>query len=146
VTNVRRDLSIDELGDLVSEPHVAVLATHREDGTVLLSPVYQEWRDGGFNVAVSSNDVKARHLRRDPRASLVLFEDGAPYRGVEVHTTALLITEGAREALRRLIVRFDGEEIAELDAAVIEARDGPIIIRLEPRPDELRAWDYADEF
>jgi hypothetical protein len=53
---VRRDLSIDELGDLVTEPHMAVLATHRE------------------------------------------------------------------------------------------ARDGSVIIRLEPRPGELRAWDYADEF
>jgi PPOX class probable F420-dependent enzyme len=146
VTDVRRDLSIDELGNLVTEPHVAVLATHRKDGTVLLSPVYQEWRDGGFNVAVASNDVKARHLRRDPRASLVLFEDGAPYRGVEVHTTARLVAEGASETLRRLSVRFDGEEVGEADAAAAETGADPIIIRLEPGPGELRAWDYADEF
>jgi PPOX class probable F420-dependent enzyme len=143
---VRRNLTIDELGDLITDPHVAVLATHREDGTVLLSPVYQEWRDGGFNLAIASNDVKARHLRRDPRASLVLFEDGAPYRGVEVHTAARLITEGARETLRRLMVRFDGEEIAETDAAAVEASDDALIIRLEPGPGEFRAWDYADEF
>jgi PPOX class probable F420-dependent enzyme len=127
----------------VTEPHVAVLATHREDGTVLLSPVYQEWRDDGFNVAVTSNDAKARHLRRDPRASLVLFEDGPPYRGVEVHTTVRLITEGASEVLKRLIVRFDGEEIGEAEAASF---DDSVTIRLEPRPGELRAWDYADEF
>ena len=143
---MRRNLPIDELGDLVTERHVAVLATHREDGTVLLSPVYQEWRDGGFNIAVASNDVKARHVRRDPRASLVLFEDGAPYRGVEVHTTARLLTEGAGETLRRLAVRFDGEEVGEADAAAVEAGNEPVIIRLEPGPGELRAWDYADEF
>ena len=140
---MRRNLSIDDLGDLVTEPHVAVLATHREDGTVLLSPVYQEWRDDGFNVVVASNDVKARHLRRDPRASLALFEDGAPYRGLEVNTRARLITEGAGETLRRLFVRFDGEETAESDTATVEE---PVIIRLEPRPGEFRAWDYADEF
>jgi hypothetical protein len=45
---------------------VAVLATLRIDGSVLLSPVYHEWRDGGFNVWVEQQNVKARHLRRDP--------------------------------------------------------------------------------
>jgi PPOX class probable F420-dependent enzyme len=143
---VRRNLSIDDLGDLVSEPHVAVLATHREDGSVLLSPVYQEWRDGGFSVGVTADDVKARHLRRDPRASLVLFDDGAPYRGIEVHTTARLVTEGARETLRRLAVRFDGEEVGEADSVSYEAESEPVVIRLEPLPGELRAWDYVDEF
>ena len=143
---MRHDVPIDELGDLISEPHVAVLATHRADGSVLLSPVYQEWRDGGFNVVVTSNDVKARHLRRDPRVSFALFEDGAPYRGLEIHTTARLITEGASEAQRRLIARFDGEEIAEADSAAFEAEAPPLIVRLEPGPGELRSWDYADEF
>lgn len=39
-------------GDLLDKPLVAVLATLRTDGTVLLSPVYHEWRDGGFNIWV----------------------------------------------------------------------------------------------
>ncbi|HXY73338.1 MAG TPA: TIGR03618 family F420-dependent PPOX class oxidoreductase [Actinomycetota bacterium] len=143
---MRHGLSIDELGDLITEPHVAVLATHRADGSILLSPVYQEWRDGGFNVIVSSDDVKARHLRRDPGASLALFDDKAPYRGLEIHTTAKLVSEGASEALRRLMTRFDGEQIAEADAAATEAEAPPLIIRLEPGPGELRSWDYADEF
>lgn len=40
------------LGDLLDKPLVAVLATLRTDGTVLLSPGYHEWRDGGFNIWV----------------------------------------------------------------------------------------------
>ena len=143
---MRHDLSIDELGDLISEAHVAVLATHRADGSVLLSPVYQEWADGGFTIVISADDVKARHLRRDPRASLALFEDGAPYRGLEVRTTARLVSEGASDAMRRLTARFDGEEVAETDSAALEAAAGPLIVRLEPGPGELRSWDFADEF
>ena len=143
---MRHGVTIEELGDLISEPHVAVLATHRADGSVLLSPVYQEWRDGGFNVVISSDDVKARHLRRDPRASLALFDDRAPYRGLEIHTTARLLEEGASEVLRRLMTRFDGEEAAETDAAAVEAEAPPLIVRLEPGSGELRSWDYADEF
>jgi hypothetical protein len=47
---VRKNLGPDDLGDLLEQPLVAVLATYRRDGTVLLSPVWHEWQDGGFNV------------------------------------------------------------------------------------------------
>ena len=63
---MRTDLTVEDLGTFLDEPLVAVLATLRADGTVLLSPVYHEWREGGFNVWVEAKNVKARHLRRDP--------------------------------------------------------------------------------
>ena len=47
---MRRNLAIDDLGDLVALRLLAVLSTYRRDGTVLLSPVWHEWRDGGFSV------------------------------------------------------------------------------------------------
>lgn len=91
---MRKDLTIENLTDLVEQPLLAVLATYRADGTVLLSPVWHEWRDGAFQVVTRIDDVKARHLRRDPRASIVLCEHAPPYRGVEVRTTAQLLTTG----------------------------------------------------
>ncbi len=57
------------LGDLVDLPLLAVLATYRADGTALLSPVWHEYRDGGFCVCTSDTDIKARHLRRAPGPS-----------------------------------------------------------------------------
>lgn len=51
---MRRNLSIDELDDLVERPLVATLATYRADGTVMLSSVWHEWRDGGFNVSTGT--------------------------------------------------------------------------------------------
>lgn len=62
---MRKGLTIEDLGDLIELPLLAVLATYRRDGTVLLSPVWHEWRDGGFNVVTGSRDVKATHLRRE---------------------------------------------------------------------------------
>jgi hypothetical protein len=49
---------------------------------------------------------------------------------------------------RAMLVQHRGpsrwlEEIGEAEAASF---DDPVTIRLEPRPGELRAWDYADEF
>src|SRR5215831_15732744 len=71
---MRRELTIADLGDLVELPLLAVLATYRRDHTVLLSPVWHEWRDGGFDVVTGGQDVKAVHLRGDPRASIVVCE------------------------------------------------------------------------
>jgi hypothetical protein len=84
---MRRHLTMDDLGDLAELCLLAVLATYRSDGTVLRSPVWHEWRDG-FQVITSSRDVKVAHLRRDPRASIVVCEHSPPYRGVELRCSA----------------------------------------------------------
>jgi PPOX class probable F420-dependent enzyme len=138
---MRRDLTMADLGDLLDLRLLAVLATYRRDGTVLLSPVWHEWRSGGFNVVTGSNDVKAAHLRRDPRASIVVCEHIPPYRGVEVRCHARLATEGAVDAVTRIASRYLGREAG---VAYAESGGDDLIIRLEPG--DLRAWDFADEF
>jgi PPOX class probable F420-dependent enzyme len=138
---MRRGLAVEDLGDLVELPLVAVLATYRRDGTVLLSPVWHEWRDGGFTVATGSGDVKARHLRRDPRASIVVCDDVPPYRGVELRCSARLSSAGAEDAALRLASRYLGREEG---AAYAASGSDDLLIRLEPG--DLRAWDFADDY
>jgi PPOX class probable F420-dependent enzyme len=139
---MRRHLTVDDLGDLVELRLLAVLATYRRDGTVLLSPVWHQWRDGGFDVVTGSQDVKAAHLRRDPRASIVVCEHSPPYRGVEVRCHARLVTAAAAgDAVRRIACRYLG---AEAGAAYADSSGDDVLIRLEPG--DLRAWDFTDEF
>jgi PPOX class probable F420-dependent enzyme len=137
---VRKHLAVEELGDFVELPLLAVLATYRRDGTVLLSPVWHEWRDGGFNVVSGSGGIKAQHLRRDPRASIVVAEQSRPYRGIELRGEARLTSEGVHEAVRRIAVRYLGERDG---LAYVESGGDDLLIRLEPG--HLRAWDFADE-
>lgn len=137
---MRKNLTIDDLGDLVDLPLLAVLATYRSDGTVLLSPVWHEWRDGGFQVVTGSDNVKAKHLRRDPSASIVVCEHTPPYRGVELRCTARL-TDAADGEVKRIASRYLG---AEAGAAYAENAGDDLLIRLEPG--DLRAWDFADDF
>ena len=132
---------MDDLGDLVELRLLGVLATYRRDGAVLLSPVWHEWRDGGFQVVTGSHDVKAAQLRRDPRASIVVCEHTPPYRGVEVRCHARLATAAAGDAVRRIASRYLG---AEAGAVYAESAGDDLLIRLEPG--DLRAWDFADEF
>src|SRR5207247_11173123 len=138
---VRRALSVGELGDLVELPLLAVLATYRRDGTVLLSPVWHEWHHGGFNVVTGSSDVKAKHLRRNPAASIVVCEDVPPYRGVELRCSVLLSAAGVHAAVSRIASRYLGPEAG---AAYVARGGDDLLVRLEPGV--LRAWDFADEY
>ena len=138
---MRRGLAVVDLGDLLELPLLAVLATYRRDASVLLSPVWHEWRDGGFNVVTGSDDVKARHVRRDPRASIVVCEDVPPYRGVELRCNAQPSSTRVEEAVSRIASRFLGRAAG---AAYAESGQDDLLIRLEPG--ELRAWDFADEY
>ncbi|TML28735.1 MAG: TIGR03618 family F420-dependent PPOX class oxidoreductase [Actinobacteria bacterium] len=135
---MRKNLTPDDLGDLLEQPLVAVLATYRLDGGVLLSPVWHRWRDGGFDVATGRDDVKVRHLRRDPRASIVVYEHVPPYRGIEVRGDARL--EPAGDAVRQIAIRYLGERDG---AAYADSAGDDTLIRLEPG--RLRAWDFADQ-
>jgi PPOX class probable F420-dependent enzyme len=137
---VRKHLAIEDLGDLVERPLLAVLATYRRNGGVLLSPVWHEWREGGFNVVTRSDDVKVGHLRRDPRASIVVCEHAPPYRGVELRTEARLVTAGVAEATLRISSRYLG---AKGGAEYAESGHDDLLVRLEPS--NVRAWDFADD-
>jgi hypothetical protein len=59
---VRTNLTVEDLGGFLDQPRVAVVATLRTDGSVLLSPVWYEWRDGGFNVRFEAQNVKVRDI------------------------------------------------------------------------------------
>jgi PPOX class probable F420-dependent enzyme len=113
---MRTGLSVDDLGGFLDEPRVAVLATLRPDGSVLLSPIWYEWRDGGFNLWVEEDNAKTRHLRRDPRATIVVAESEPPLRGVELRGTAQFIDQDVTPTAHRI------------------------------EPGHLRVWDFADEY
>jgi PPOX class probable F420-dependent enzyme len=134
---VRKHLRPEDLGDLLEQPLVAVLATRRADGGVLLSPVWHQWRDGGFDVVTGAGDVKVQQLRRDPRANIVVYEHVPPYRGIEVRCEARL--EDAGDTVRRIAIRYLGERDG---AAYAESAGDDTLIRLEPG--RLRAWDFPD--
>jgi PPOX class probable F420-dependent enzyme len=132
--------TLEELGNLLDLPYCAVLATYRRDGTALLSPVWHEWRDGGFNIGVPSGDIKLRHLAADPRAVVVVFDHSWPGRGFEVRGIAQVGSEGREALTLRLAVRYLGP----VNGAAYAARVEPgVIVRVEPGT--MRAWDFVDE-
>jgi PPOX class probable F420-dependent enzyme len=133
--------SIEELVDFLDLPYTAVLATHWADGSVLLSPVWHEWRDGGFNIGVPENDVKLKHIARDPRVTVIVYEQSWPSRSVEVRGVATTTLEGRDELSLRLSLRYLGPVNGRRYYDGLSS--GGVVVRVEPGT--IRAWDYVDE-
>jgi hypothetical protein len=137
---MRKGLAVGDLGDLVQLPLVAVLATYRRNGTVLLSPVWHEWREQGFDVGREPKTSRPHTYAGIPGRDVVC-DNAPPYRGIELRAIAQLRTTGVEEVVKRIASRYLGPEAG---AAYAETAGDDLLIRLAPGI--LRAWDFADEF
>jgi PPOX class probable F420-dependent enzyme len=137
---VRTKLTPEQLDGLLESQRLAILATTRRDGTALLSPVWFIWEDGGFTLGINAGDVKLDHIVREPRVTILVYEDGLPYRGFEVRGTARIVELPYAENMRRLGRRYLGPAI---DPAYPDDAQGSIV-RIEPGT--TRGWDFSDDF
>lgn len=138
---MRRNLRPEELGDLLDRPLNAVLGVHRQDGSILLTPVWHLFRDGSFYFQVPGGDRKIGMLMRDARCTILVAENEHPYRAIEVTGEARVSTEDygdlGPEIVRRYVEAYDPG--ATLDDYLL---DGGVVVRIEAK--KIRAWDYAD--
>jgi hypothetical protein len=138
---MRRNLHPGELGDLLDRPFNAVLGLHRQNGSILLTPVWHLFKEGSFYVQVPGGDRKIMMLQRDPHCSILVAENEHPYRAIEARGVARLSTQDypdlGPEIVRRYVEAYDpGAPLADY------LLDGGVIVRIEPTA--TRAWDYAD--
>jgi PPOX class probable F420-dependent enzyme len=100
--------------------------------------------DGTVVFMTNSSTVKARNLRRDPRASLVVDDEAPPYAYVRVDGTVTL-DEDLDEMLvwsTRIAYRYMGPERAE-SYGRRNAVPGELLVRLRPEHFVTEA-DVAD--
>ena len=140
---MRTDLGIDDVRELLEQPLIAVLATRRKDDSIMLSPVWFEWHEGGINIWVPTPEGgKVGHIQRDPRVTVVVANHDWPYKGFELRGEATVSTapDDFYGVLRRTALRYDGPEAAE---RMVGSYPPGAVIRVEPGV--IRAWDYEDE-
>jgi PPOX class probable F420-dependent enzyme len=99
----------EEQARLFLEPNFGWCAVIRPDGTPQLTVVWVDW-DGErvvFNTA--EGRAKPRHLRRDSRISVAVYDRNDPYRWVTVEGRAELDHEGAVEHIDTLQQKYRGK-------------------------------------
>lgn len=135
---MRIGLGLQELGDLLEQPLLAILATRTADDRTLLSPVWHGWVDGGFLIPVDVGDRKLVHIKRRPQVTILVAEHRLPYRGMEVTGLARATSTPYGPTLRQLARRYLGDADNERYPDSLPG----VIVRIEAR--WLRTWDFAD--
>ena len=109
--------------ELLRGKSFAAVATLHEDGSPQVSIVWVD-TDGEHVVFNTTNArVKGRHLRRDPRVCLVVFEPADPYRYFEVEGRAELQTDGADEHAHELSHKYRGTDFrTPVDRLIVKVR------------------------
>ena len=125
---------------LLESPAPAALVVYRRDGSAHLSPVWFRWTGEAFEVVIAEGDGKLKHLERDQRASLLIFEAVPPFRGVQVDGTAEIRTDGVTEARLSIASRY----IGEAGGRALVKRRGDTGVVLTLRPTNPRVWDLAE--
>ncbi len=125
---------------LLEAPAAAVLTTSRADGSPLVSPVWFRWHEGAVEVVIAEGDPKLRHLRREPRCTVVVFETARPFRGLELRGAAELVELDVGEIRAAIAGRYLGAADGERFAAARRAVPG-VLLRLALL--EPRVWDLA---
>jgi PPOX class probable F420-dependent enzyme len=86
-------MDVDRARDFIRENHRAVMMTRRAKGDPQLSPVMCGVDPGG-KVALSTREpsMKVKNLRRDPRVSLCVLNDGFFGEWIQVDGTAEIVS------------------------------------------------------
>jgi PPOX class probable F420-dependent enzyme len=126
----------NEQAALFLAKNFAYVATLRRNGWPHLTPVWIDW-DGEyvlFNTTVER--LKAKHVARDPRVVISVFNADDPYQYVTVSGLAEFTTEGAWEHIDTLSARYR-------DEPVYRHRDVQrVIVRV--RPQHVLAAGFED--
>ena len=119
-----------QLKALRDPQYFAVVATLKQDGSPHTSMV---WIDtDGENVVFNTTKsrAKTRHLERDPRVSVLVFDKDEPYSYFEVEGPATLDDEGADEHITQLSQKYTGKDF--------HTPENRVIVRVKPE----RIFEY----
>lgn len=116
----------DDVREFLEKNHGAVMATTKKDGRPHLARVDVGLMGDKLWSSGTQTRVRTKHLRREPRATLMILDDSTPYRwlGLECRVT-ILEGEDAPELNLKLYRKLAGEpkDLEEyLEAMVTEQR------------------------
>jgi PPOX class probable F420-dependent enzyme len=122
----------DEARAFLRDNHHAVMATFRADGRPQLTPVGATVdAEGRVIISTRETAMKTRNLRRDPRVSLVVMNDGFYGDWVQVEGTAEIVEQPeAIELLVDYYRRIAGEHPDWDDYRAAMVRERRVLVRV----------------
>jgi PPOX class probable F420-dependent enzyme len=124
----------EERDAFLLERRLGNLAIERSGAGPLQAPIWYRYTPGGtMDICMSGSSAKARCLRAAGRASMLVSDEGRPYRYVTVEgpVTVSDLGDAAQDTIRAMAKRYLGEAGGERYAAAFSTPD-EVIVRLTP--------------
>jgi PPOX class probable F420-dependent enzyme len=100
----------DKQREFLEQPFPGAVTTLRADGSPHTTVVWVDVDEEGPMFNTASGRAKERHLRRNPRLSLIVVDPQDQYRWLSVSGTAELTTNGADEQIDKLAKKYLGQD------------------------------------
>ena len=125
--------------------HVAVLATLAPDGQPVLTPIWYLYRDGLLYMRTGVESLKARNISRDPRVTVCVQDERAPYRSLTLYGRASI--EAEEEGLAAAIARhyLGAAGGAAYLRVASQAVEQSAEVTLVVRPERVLTQDFSPE-
>jgi PPOX class probable F420-dependent enzyme len=105
-------------------------ASLRKDGTALVTPLWVDWDGANIVINTAMDRAKERHIRRDPRVSILVIDQHNVARYVSVTGKATIDAEGAEEHIDKMAKKYLGvDKYPESSRTPGERR---ILVRIKP--------------
>jgi PPOX class probable F420-dependent enzyme len=127
-------MDVNQAQEFLRTNHRAVLATRRGDGSPQMSPIVAVV-DGDGRIVISSREtaMKTKNIRRDPKISLCVVNDGWFGEWIQVDGTAeVLSLPEAMEPLIDYYRRGAGEHPDWDDYRAAMERERRVLLRITP--------------
>jgi PPOX class probable F420-dependent enzyme len=104
------NLNDPEVKKLLADANHAVISTRNPDDSILNTVVWINSEDDDVAVNSAVGRKWPANLERDPRATVLVMEQGNPYNYVEIRGTATGTEEGADEHINALTKKYINQD------------------------------------
>ncbi|MDX6508171.1 MAG: hypothetical protein QOG06_2815 [Gaiellaceae bacterium] len=100
----------DKAREFLEQPYVGTVTTLRKDGSPHSTIVWVDTDTDEVSFNTAAGRAKEKHLRNDPRVSVLVVDPENTYKWVAVSGTAEITTEGADEQIDKLAKKYLGKD------------------------------------
>ena len=104
------DLNDPAVKGLLDKANHAVISTLNEDGSIHTAVVWQEILNGKISVNSAVGRVWPTNLERDPRSTVLVYQEDNPFEYVEIRGTASGDIAVADEQIDRLAKKYINQD------------------------------------
>jgi PPOX class probable F420-dependent enzyme len=126
----------EQIEDFLSERRNAAIATINKDGTPQLTPVIYYWDGTTFYVSVTTETVKYKNIKRDPRVSIIV-DDVLNHHCVIAKGKATIQEDNIWDTTSKLIYKYYGKAEGDPYLEQIKKQKRVLIVL---KPTKMQAW------